>query len=178
MAMMTFSCASLSSTFSLFKRNRFVSCYFWAAALISPFTAVTSFASSTTTTTSASVPVRNSFLLKSRGGGGEADSSCGLHQQRVPSTLFSPRQTAALTTSALRQSTAASTEVTPTAEHTMDAATKLSALRKSMRELDLDVYLVPTDDPHLSGKFRVWIGMTTKAEEIASFSSCIASCHL
>lgn len=27
---------------------------------------------------------------------------------------------------------------------------KLSALRKSMKELNLDVYLVPSDDPHLS----------------------------
>jgi hypothetical protein len=31
-------------------------------------------------------------------------------------------------------------------------ASKLDALRSKMKELDLDVYLVPSDDPHLSGK--------------------------
>lgn len=33
----------------------------------------------------------------------------------------------------------------------MDAATKLKELRQRMKDLDLNVYLVPTDDPHLSG---------------------------
>lgn len=32
---------------------------------------------------------------------------------------------------------------------------KLDLLRKRMQELDLDVYLVPTDDPHLSGMLRL-----------------------
>ena len=30
---------------------------------------------------------------------------------------------------------------------------KLALLRERMRELDLDVYIIPTDDPHLSGEF-------------------------
>lgn len=33
------------------------------------------------------------------------------------------------------------------------AASKLESLRAKMKELSLDCYLVPTDDPHLSGKF-------------------------
>ena len=37
----------------------------------------------------------------------------------------------------------ATSPITPTA--------KLEALRSKMKEYDLDVYLVPTDDPHLSG---------------------------
>lgn len=35
---------------------------------------------------------------------------------------------------------------------TMTPAAKLDALRSKMKELNLDVYLVPSDDPHLSGK--------------------------
>lgn len=35
---------------------------------------------------------------------------------------------------------------------TMKPSAKLEALRKSMKELDLDVYIQPSDDPHLSGK--------------------------
>ena len=34
---------------------------------------------------------------------------------------------------------------------TMKASEKLDALRNRMKELNLDVYLVPSDDPHLSG---------------------------
>jgi hypothetical protein len=37
----------------------------------------------------------------------------------------------------------------------LNASGKLSLLRSRMKELDLDVYLVPTDDPHLSGKFML-----------------------
>jgi hypothetical protein len=40
-----------------------------------------------------------------------------------------------------------------TTDSTMMATEKLQALRARMKELDLDVYLVPSDDPHLSGKF-------------------------
>lgn len=49
--------------------------------------------------------------------------------------------------------TAATT--TTTSSITMTPAEKLQALRARMQELDLDVYLVPSDDPHLSGKFAV-----------------------
>jgi hypothetical protein len=38
----------------------------------------------------------------------------------------------------------------------MSAGDKLDALRSRMKELDLDVYLVPSDDPHLSG---TWSGV-------------------
>lgn len=42
---------------------------------------------------------------------------------------------------------------------TMTPAAKLEALRRKMKELDLDVYLVPSGDPHLSGKKRMtWRG--------------------
>jgi hypothetical protein len=44
-------------------------------------------------------------------------------------------------------------------ETTMDAASKLAALRQLMKARDLDVYLVPTDDPHLSGAYILWICM-------------------
>lgn len=40
---------------------------------------------------------------------------------------------------------------------TMTAGDKLKALRDRMKELDLDVYIVPTDDPHLSGKNKTVI---------------------
>lgn len=37
-------------------------------------------------------------------------------------------------------------------DDTMTPASKLDALRSKMKELDLDVYIIPSDDPHLSGK--------------------------
>jgi hypothetical protein len=37
----------------------------------------------------------------------------------------------------------------------MSAGEKLVALRSRMKELDLDVYLVPSDDPHLSGTLTI-----------------------
>jgi hypothetical protein len=42
-------------------------------------------------------------------------------------------------------------------ETTMDAASKLAALRQLMKARDLDVYLVPTDDPHLSGAYILYV---------------------
>jgi len=33
---------------------------------------------------------------------------------------------------------------------------KLKALRSKMKELAIDCYIVPTDDPHLSGKSALW----------------------
>jgi hypothetical protein len=36
----------------------------------------------------------------------------------------------------------------------MTPAAKLEALRARMKDLDLDVYLVPSDDPHLSGRLK------------------------
>jgi hypothetical protein len=34
----------------------------------------------------------------------------------------------------------------------MTSESKVEALRKRMKQLDLDIYLIPSDDPHLSGK--------------------------
>ena len=34
---------------------------------------------------------------------------------------------------------------------TMTASSKLEALRANMKDINVDVYLVPSDDPHLSG---------------------------
>jgi hypothetical protein len=39
-----------------------------------------------------------------------------------------------------------------TAAAVMTPIAKLEALRSKMKECDIDVYLVPSDDPHLSGK--------------------------
>jgi hypothetical protein len=49
-------------------------------------------------------------------------------------------------------STSTTTDADATATVTMAPASKLEALRSKMKELNLDVYLVPSDDPHLSGK--------------------------
>jgi hypothetical protein len=55
-------------------------------------------------------------------------------------------------------STATVTEQTTTTTTSADALTmsaqsKVDALRGRMKDLGLDVYLVPTDDPHLSGSY-------------------------
>ena len=104
----------------------------------SPITGTTGFA--------ASAEIQRPFVLPSivtiSRGGRVAD----IHHRNI--------KTAA---SALCMSTTAEpTSTTPATlvvenEDSMGAATKLSALRKSMKDLDLDVYLVPSDDPHLSG---------------------------
>ena len=39
--------------------------------------------------------------------------------------------------------------------NSMTPASKLKALRSKMKELSIDCYIIPTDDPHLSGKSRV-----------------------
>jgi hypothetical protein len=52
--------------------------------------------------------------------------------------------------------TATTTGTADTASATnMTPASKLEALREKMKELNLDVYLIPSDDPHLSGKKEV-----------------------
>lgn len=38
----------------------------------------------------------------------------------------------------------------------MSAADKLTALRTRMQEANVDVWIVPTDDPHLSGEYSVY----------------------
>ena len=53
----------------------------------------------------------------------------------------------------LKQSSASSVDTTM-ASSTMTAAEKLSELRKLMKEHSVDIYLVPSDDPHLSGNYQ------------------------
>lgn len=48
-------------------------------------------------------------------------------------------------------------EVASSDMSTMTPNQKLEALRSKMKELDLDVYLVPSGDPHLSGTCGLWI---------------------
>ena len=43
--------------------------------------------------------------------------------------------------------------VTMLTDNDTTPASKLEALRSKMKELDLDCYIIPSDDPHLSGKF-------------------------
>jgi hypothetical protein len=58
---------------------------------------------------------------------------------------------ASTTSSIGTEDVAAMEESITTAAMISDAARKLSALRALMKERDLDIYLIPTDDPHLSG---------------------------
>jgi hypothetical protein len=55
--------------------------------------------------------------------------------------------------------TAVESDTTTTAATTdsMTPASKLEALRSKMKELNLDVYLIPSDDPHLSGKCLLFV---------------------
>jgi hypothetical protein len=49
------------------------------------------------------------------------------------------------------------------------AATKLTGLRALMEERDLDVYLIPTDDPHLSG---ACLSVSSMQSYISVFLTC------
>lgn len=66
----------------------------------------------------------------------------GLTRALTPSFVRLPRGGVSLAASATTTTTLA----------TMTAPERLASLRSRMEELGLDVYLVPTDDPHLSGK--------------------------
>ncbi len=75
------------------------------------------------------------------------------------SSIFVPGdRRVAFTTS--KSSSMSSSTVTDTAEATtlasLSPSEKLEALRAKMKELDLDVYLVPSDDPHLSGMWEYY----------------------
>jgi hypothetical protein len=122
----------------------------------------TSWASTSTGTTPAS---SNTFCLVSRGGA------------LYPSTTHLPlkeRRTASFSSSS---TTSLSSTTIETAEETastsMTPASKLEALRAKMKELDLDVYLVPSDDPHLSGTYRIvierWDGKNVVVSNCVSF---------
>jgi hypothetical protein len=73
----------------------------------------------------------------------------GNHESCHRVSLFQVRggsqQLSSTAVTAVDQEELCFTSMTPTA--------RLDALRKRMKDLDLDVYLVPSDDPHLSGKF-------------------------
>jgi hypothetical protein len=60
-------------------------------------------------------------------------------------TISTTTTTSVTMTATTTEDTASSTTMTP--------ASKLEALRQKMKELNLDVYLIPSDDPHLSGKY-------------------------
>jgi hypothetical protein len=52
------------------------------------------------------------------------------------------------------------TELTTMAQIDLTQASKLATLCSKMKELDLDMYIVPSDDPHLSSKlFRFYVSL-------------------
>ncbi len=53
-------------------------------------------------------------------------------------------------TSSLKMSSSTSTDAPTSSSVPSTAGDKLEALRAKMKELDLDAYIVPSDDPHLS----------------------------
>jgi hypothetical protein len=59
-------------------------------------------------------------------------------------------QTVATTTTSVTMTATTTADTASTT--TMTPGSKLEALRQKMKELNLDVYLIPSDDPHLSGK--------------------------
>lgn len=74
--------------------------------------------------------------------------ACSVHS--FPSVL--PSYVSAIRAGSLSST---STSVTTTASSTSTSMTpleKLTALRDQMKEKELDVWIVPTDDPHLSGR--------------------------
>lgn len=74
-------------------------------------------------------------------------SSSATNQPLVPEN---PRGTVpTVSRTAMASSATETAEVLASA--TMTPAEKLESLRTRMKELNLDVYLVPSDDPHLSG---------------------------
>ena len=103
-------------------------------------------------TSSAGGMVRESststLLEVARGG---AFSTSGLREllSMPSSTIFrrSGRQTMAASTT-----TTDVTEGSASSSAAMTPAEKLEALRAKMKELNLDVYIIPSDDPHLSGE--------------------------
>ena len=109
----------------------------------SPFVVVPPRWSTTTSTSNCAVPVPAFDLL--RGGAAGAGAS------RSKTTLAQAQTQSAVTETEPSPSPSSNEEMTATAS-AMTPASKLEALRSRMKELDLDVYIVPSDDPHLSGK--------------------------
>ena len=90
------------------------------------------------------------FALNTRGGAAftttasSSSTTTTLHKHRP---LFS-------TTTGTASSSSSSTDNPSSTSNTMTPAAKIQALRTRMKELEIDVYLVPSDDPHLSGECR------------------------
>mmetsp|Transcript_2214 Transcript_2214/g.2659 ORF Transcript_2214/g.2659 Transcript_2214/m.2659 type:complete len:746 (+) Transcript_2214:170-2407(+) len=59
-------------------------------------------------------------------------------------------RTTSTITNQLRMTSTTQTSEQPLLKNELSVEEKLTALRSKMKELDLDAYLVPTDDPHLS----------------------------
>jgi len=102
-----------------------------------------------TNTRSALITTTTNHLLGLRGGtGGSISSTTFDSSSNQPLTAAAA---AATTTSRLYQSVIASeSDTTSPASVIMTPAEKLTALRERMKHLNLDVYLVPSGDPHLS----------------------------
>lgn len=86
---------------------------------------------------------------------------CASNQSRLSSSTFgitsrsSPSHSIRNTSTRFSSSTAIIREQNQESNAIMAAktpASKLEALRARMKELSLDCYIIPTDDPHLSGE--------------------------
>jgi hypothetical protein len=129
-----------TSTRRMMGRRRYASTALLAlTASVQSYSAV--FVPLTTVTSS-----NRGFLDIPRGGSTTKDPTAQAVQQRSFRTTST-----SLSQSATVESTSSSTD-NIIMSSTMTPAAKLEALRSKMKELDLDVYLVPSGDPHLSGK--------------------------
>jgi hypothetical protein len=90
----------------------------------------------------------NLLLVSSNHPACSSNNRSNLGQKQKKSCIS---RVASTTSSIGTEDVAAMEESITTAAMISDAARKLSALRTLMKERDLDIYLVPTDDPHLSG---------------------------
>lgn len=115
-------------------------------------------------------PVNRQLVKDLRGGAAPSSS-----------ITFSPsmvrlRSTAANTdTAATREKKGATeTESQPEPKDArMTPAERLSALRQRMSELNLDIYVVPSDDPHLSGKLQHFCPLNARALLGVKIGRCI-----
>lgn len=120
-----------------FLRTRLWSCWI-AATIYRTFPVVSSFPPS---------EFRRSIVLLPSFVRGGAHPTVSLPRSFLlqPRTMNPTTQSSQLSSTTEEVTTASSMEVSLTS-----AATKLTGLRALMKERDLDVYLIPTDDPHLS----------------------------
>jgi hypothetical protein len=120
-----------------------------------------------TTTTTTTIGVHSFATTSSRASGAlfPRHTSSTFSSQKTSSVLVRGGSTAAaaentkapslVQRSMTATSDALSTASSSTTATTMDSMTpaaKLEALRNKMKELNLDVYIIPSDDPHLSGE--------------------------